>query len=169
MKDFLARPWVVVGAWFIAAVAFMLGPVFGGLVLFPPDSDLIVYYYPLFAFYSEALHAGESFLWLPHIYSGFPVYLSQVAGFLDPVNLFIFSIFSGIDGMHVRLALGFFLALVCSYMAVRTSIAMRAQTRQILEEFLVFLPRPTARLCSAWWFLNRLTSFFPRVSYSAGW
>src|SRR3989344_2017216 len=120
MRNFLYKPLVRVCLFFAALVALMLGPVFFGLVLFPSDSDLVAQYYPLFYFYSQALHAGESFLWLPDIYSGFPIYLSQVAGFLDPVNVLIFSIFSGLDGMHVRLALDFFLTLVCSYAAARS-------------------------------------------------
>lgn len=119
MRELLSKPWII-GCWFVAATAVMLGPIFVGQVLTVPDSDIVAQYYPLFWFYSEALHAGESFLWLPHIYSGFPVYLSQVAGFVDPVNVLIFSVFSGLDGMHVRLALGFLLAFVSSYLAART-------------------------------------------------
>lgn len=137
MKDFFTKPWVIVGAWFATAAAIMLAPALAGLVLFPPDSDIIAQYYPLFSFYSEALHAGESFLWLPHIYSGFPVYLSQVAGFVDPVNVAIFSIFSGIDGMHVRLALDFLLAFVCSYIAARTLGVSRTASALVGPLYLV--------------------------------
>lgn len=108
-----------VAFFFIACVLLMLAPTLRGLVLFPPDSDIIVYYYPVFHFFSEALHAGQSFLWMPAIYSGFPIYLSQVGGFFDPINIFIFKLFSGITGMHVRLGLDFLFTFVFSYLASR--------------------------------------------------
>lgn len=121
MKSFLRyipyAVWTTLG--FCAAIGVALLPVFQGLVISLGDSDSVSYYYPIFDFYSRALHAGDSFLWIPGIYSGFPIYLSQVGGFFDPINILIFSLLSGIDGVHARLAIDFLLIFTFSYLAGR--------------------------------------------------
>jgi len=104
---------------FCLTIGAFLGPVLVGNSLYPTGEDLVSYYYPAFDFYSKALHSGQSFLWFPFIFSGFPIYVSQVGGFFDPVNLFLFTVFSTDAGMHLRLALDFMLVMVFSYMSAR--------------------------------------------------
>ncbi len=112
-------PGLFVAGFFALVLVAFFGPIAFGRIIFLNDADVVVYYYPIFTFYSQALHAGESFLWLPSIYSGFPIYLSQVGGFFDPVNLLIFRFFSGISGVEMRLIIDVALTCVTSYLAAR--------------------------------------------------
>ncbi len=108
-----------IGIFFAAVLLVVFLPTFFGFTMVQSDYDLFLYYYPVFDFYSQALHTGQSFLWLPGIFSGFPVYLSQVGGFFDPFNLFIFRLFSVVPGMHLRLALDIGFVFIASYAATR--------------------------------------------------
>ena len=97
------------------------------LILFPflfqgqliVGSDITTQYYAAFDFYHKALISGQSFLWSPLLFSGFPLYLSQVGGFFDPVNYILFHFFDGFDGLHIRLFLDYVLLLVVSFAAAR--------------------------------------------------
>lgn len=99
-----------------------------GVALFPflflgrlfIDSDTTMQFYPFFFFYHEAIQNGWSFLWNPSIFLGFPTYLSQTGGFLDPLNWVLFHLpLHALDLYHVRLYIDLFLALAFSYMAGR--------------------------------------------------
>ncbi len=143
--------------WFIVVCLAWLGPTLWGRAIFAHDADLAIYYYPIFDFLSTALHSGQSFLWIPSIFSGFPIYLSQSGGFLDPINIFVFSFFDGMTGMHIRLALDIILTVWASYLAARSlglsrtaalfvgpsyllSIHMRYFTNPITANTLFLLP-----------------------------
>lgn len=109
---------VAIGIFFAALVATVFAPfLFGGKIFLPTDAATA--YYPYFEFYSAALKSGESFLWNPYLFSGFPTYLSQSAGFLDPVNILLFSVFDSFAAYHLRLALDLFLTMLFSYLAAR--------------------------------------------------
>lgn len=102
--------------------AFLLGAVFypflfGGKIFL--DSDITTYYYGAFSFYHQAILAGQSFFWNPMLFSGFPIYLSQVGGFFDPVNFVLFHWLDGFGGLHARLFFDYFLVLIASYVAGR--------------------------------------------------
>lgn len=125
--------------FFVFAALFFLGPVFAGFVFFPEDGDLAAYYYPVMSFYSDALRTQQSFLWLPHIYSGFPVYLSQSGGFFEPLNLFIFSVLDGVRGVEVRLMLDVFLVFVFSYLAARALGISRAAASLVGPSYILAL------------------------------
>lgn len=102
----------------IILAAVILSPfLFGGKIFL--DSDVTNYFYPIFDFYSRALKNGESFLWTPLMYSGFPIYLSQVAGFFDPLNRLLFGYFSTINAYHLRLFIDFSWLFAFSYLAGR--------------------------------------------------
>ncbi|MBI2121730.1 MAG: hypothetical protein HYT98_01275 [Candidatus Sungbacteria bacterium] len=81
--------------------------------------DTASIFYPYFDFYHDALRRGDSFLWSPWTFSGSPLYLGHAGGFLDPLNRIIFSYLEGIDGVHLRLFINYFLTLFFSYMAGR--------------------------------------------------
>ncbi|MBI2096545.1 MAG: hypothetical protein HYT40_00055 [Candidatus Sungbacteria bacterium] len=105
---------------FVMLAVIALFPfLFGERLMLSADSDALYYYYPAFDFYGAALKAGESFLWNPYLFSGFPMYLSQSAGFLDPVNLLLFRFLPNFTAYHVRLALDVFLVMLFSYLAGR--------------------------------------------------
>lgn len=82
------------------------------------DADATLYYYPVFDFYHRALVSGDSFLWNPSILLGFPTYLSQSAGFLDPLNLLLFHL-PTFTAYHLRLCIDFLLVFVFSYLLGR--------------------------------------------------
>lgn len=126
---------------FIGTIAAFFFPAALGYVLLPPASDLSLYYYPAFEFYSKALHAGESFLWMPHIFSGFPIYLSQVGGFFDPLNLAIFSVFSGTAGVELRLTIDIFITFVCAYAAARAMGISRLAATLVGPSYILALDR----------------------------
>lgn len=84
------------------------------------DSDTTMQFYPFFFFYHEAIQAGWSFLWNPSIFLGFPTYLSQTGGFLDPLNWVLFHVpLHALSLYHARLFVDLFLALALSYAAGR--------------------------------------------------
>lgn len=113
---------IVVFIFFIAISAAVLYPfLFQERLMLSTDSDALYYYYPTFDFYSRAIKNGESFLWNPLLLSGFPTYLSQSAGFFDPINIIIAKYFSSsVSGYNFRLFLDFLLVLAFSYLAGRS-------------------------------------------------
>jgi hypothetical protein len=83
------------------------------------DSDATLYYYPVFDFFHNALVSGQSILWNPNIFSGFPTYLSQSAGFFDPLNLLLFRFLETFNAYHLRLFIDLVLVIIFSYYAGR--------------------------------------------------
>lgn len=109
--------WLAAALFAVLATVALAPFLLFGKVFLPTDAA--TYYYPLFEFYSTALKTGESFLWNPYLFSGFPNYLSQSAGFFDPLNLTLFSLLDPFVAYHVRLALDLFLTMLFSYLAAR--------------------------------------------------
>ncbi|HYF05880.1 MAG TPA: hypothetical protein VEA59_06960, partial [Patescibacteria group bacterium] len=115
MDKYFSKP-ILVALFWVAAVAALFFPLLYGRVLLPTDSDLNVYYYPVFDFFAKALQSGQSFLWMPHIFTGFPVYLSQVGGFLDPVNILLGKLFLTPGLVELRVILDVILVYLFSYL-----------------------------------------------------
>lgn len=99
-----------------------------GIALFPflfqgrmfIDADTTLQFYPFYYFYKQAVTEGASFLWNPTIFLGFPTYLSQTGGFLDPLNWALFHVpVDAISIYHARLIIDFLLALYLSYLVGR--------------------------------------------------
>lgn len=113
---------IAIFIFFVAISAIVLYPfLFHEKLMLSTDSDALYYYYPTFDFYSKALRSGESFLWNPLLLSGFPTYLSQSAGFFDPINFVIAKYSTNpIFGYNFRLFLDFLLVLIFSYLAGRS-------------------------------------------------
>lgn len=121
-----------IAVFFLILTAIAFYPFFfQGKLILSGDSDALFNYYPAFDFYSKSLKDGESFLWNPLLLSGFPTYLSQTAGFLDPLNLLIFSFFPSVSGYHLRLFIDIFLTLFFSYLAGRALGLSRASSTLI--------------------------------------
>lgn len=93
-------------------------PLFNGTIIF--EDDVTNYYLPAFKFYSDTLKTGDSFAMAPSIFSGFPLMLTQVGGFLDPVNMFIFKQLPFLTAYHLRIALNYFLAGMFVYLFARS-------------------------------------------------
>jgi len=79
------------------------------------EDDTMSAYYPVFKVYGESLQNNESVLWNPYLFSGFPIFLSQTAGILDPVNLFLYKALPYDIALHVRLIIAFVALLFCTY------------------------------------------------------
>ncbi len=128
---------VKLAAAFVGLGLVWVAPGFLGYAMHITDHDAALYYYPLFEFYARALQSGQSFLWVPGIFSGFPAYASQVAGFLDPLNILIFSIFDGFTGTHIRLFFDIVLTFVFSYLAARSFGLSRTASALVGPSFLI--------------------------------
>jgi|CXWL01.1.fsa_nt_gi hypothetical protein len=119
-ESWLKKEWVKVlfaGSILAVSIGFALLPLFEGKVIF--EEDVIYYYLPAFKFYSDALRQGSSFLIAP-IFSGFPLPLTQVGGFFDPLNLLIFKLFPFLDAYHIRIALNYFLGGFFTFLFARS-------------------------------------------------
>lgn len=115
-KPFLRKALIVLA--FVGLIAVALFPFLFFNRIFT-DADATLTYYHIFSFMKGSLVSGESLLWNPLLFSGFPMYLSQSAGFLDPLNLLILKIFSATFAYHLRLSIDLFLVMIFSYLAAR--------------------------------------------------
>lgn len=91
---------------------------FGGRMVY--EDDVTHYYIPAFKFYSDALASGESFQMTPGIFSGFPLALTQVGGFLDPLNYVIFKSLPFLAAYDLRIFLNYFLAGLFTFLFARS-------------------------------------------------
>jgi hypothetical protein len=106
--------------FFTFIVTLVLLPAFlNDRIIVTGDTDDLYYTLPVFEFYGNALKEGDSFLWNSHLFSGFPTYLSQSAGFFDPLNIILFKHLQNIDAYYVRLIIGIVLSLILSYLVGR--------------------------------------------------
>lgn len=131
--------WTPVALLFLCATVVLFLPILFGKVLMPAGTDIAVYYYPAFHFYVEAIQTGQSFLWNPHLFSGFPMYLSQSAGFFDPLNILLATLFSDPFMLELRLMVDVLLTLTCSYVAARAlALSRRASVLTALSYIIAF-------------------------------
>ena len=84
------------------------------------DSDLTNYFYPIYHTYHQALAEKANFLWDPLLLSGYPTYVSQSGGLLDPANLLIFRFLDARPGLHLRLFIDYLCIVFFSYLAGRS-------------------------------------------------
>lgn len=130
--------------WVLLSLTAMVPYVFLDRLI-APGADAIAYYYPAMYWYSEALISGDSFLWDPQIFSGFPSYLSQVSGYIEPVNFTFFSILPWLLAYHVRLVLDYVLVMLFSFLAAR---------KWGISKLAAFFIGPMYLLAFHWWYLS---------------
>lgn len=104
---------------FLIGFLIFLGfiPLFTGRTLY--EEDGLFYFLPAFKFYWDALHAGQSFLITPQVFSGFPLYLSQIGGFVEPLNYILFSVFPFPFVYFFRIFISYLFAAVLVYLFSR--------------------------------------------------
>lgn len=142
--NFTSLPFFIL-YWLVLILIVMAPYIFGGRMI-APGADTVNYYYPAFAWYAEALKSGQSFLWNPTMLSGFPSYLSQVSGYIEPLNLILFSaIPSFLLAYHMRLAIDFLLVMLFSYLVAR---------RWEISKLASFFVGPTFLMAFHWWYLS---------------
>lgn len=78
------------------------------------------YYLPAFKFYSDAVRSGSSVGMTPGIFSGFPLALTQVGGYYDHVNYFLFSHWSWLTAYNMRIFINYFLAGFFTFLFARS-------------------------------------------------
>lgn len=82
-------------------------------------------YYQYSLFFSRAIENGESFLWNPHSYGGFPTFIDQFGAFLFPPVYLLFKLLPAIFAFNVTIALATFGGLVFAYLFGRSFFLSR--------------------------------------------
>lgn len=121
LEKWFAHEWVkfmLAAALLSIAIGVAFWPLFNGKIIF--EDDVTNYYLPAFKFYSDALASGESFAMTPTVFSGFPLSLSQVGGFFDPLNWLIFKSLPFLTAYHARIALNYSLAGLFTFLFARS-------------------------------------------------
>ena len=146
-KEYLTSLSALTIYWTLITVVAMAPYLFFGQLI-APGADAIGYFYPAYYWYSEALKSGMSFLWNPSIYSGFPMYISQVGGFFEPLNIVLFStIPSFAIAYHLRLTLDYVLVMLFSYLVGR---------RWGISKLAAFFIGPMYLLSMHWWYISTI-------------
>ncbi len=131
------KEFFLVALWSVFIALIWTGPALWGYAMHIADHDTAMYYYPILDFYAKALQSGQSFLWIPGMFSGFPVYVSQTGGFFDPLNILIYSFFDGFQGTHIRLFIDFVATCTLSYLAARSFGISRIASALVGPSFLI--------------------------------
>lgn len=146
-KEYFTSLPALVVYWIALTLVAMAPYVFFGRFLLP-GADAVAYHYPAFYWFSESLKSGQSFLWNPGFLSGFPMYLSQVGGFFDPINILLFKYTpSFLLAYHLRLVLDYVLVMVFSYLVAR---------EWKVSKIAAFFVGPAYLLAMHWWYLSTM-------------
>ena len=95
---------------FAAAVLAIFWPIIFGGKIFGETATIKVHYPNFYSFGNFLSEKNANPLWLSSHISGFPVYLSQQGGHLQPLVILFFKIFDFIAAYHLLTILNFFLA-----------------------------------------------------------
>ena len=89
-----------VGKLLLSVLPFLiiLFPLFSGSIFF--SGDFILGSYSGYNFYSQALESGQSIIFNPNNFSGFPTFISSM-GFLSPIYYLLFKYFSAIVAFNL--------------------------------------------------------------------
>ncbi len=107
MKSLLKNPvspYILSIILLFGAVFLLFHELFFGKIIATNDigtNDLLFFNFPIRVLYADALKHGELLQWTPLIYGGFPVFAEGQGGFLYPVNLFFWYLFSSIGAMNI--------------------------------------------------------------------
>jgi hypothetical protein len=105
----------------------------GGPAFYELDTRL--FYYPLAAWVSQQLHAGTFPLWLPDIFTGYPIFADGESGLAYPLQVGMLAVFRAELAMVWLRVLHVFLAGALTFAFLRT---LRLQTLPALGGALVF-------------------------------
>jgi len=100
---------------FAAAVLAIFWPIIFGGKIFGETATIKVHYPNFYSFGNFLSEKNANPLWLSSHISGFPVYLSQQGGHLQPLVILFFKIFDFIAAYHLLTILNFFLAGVLAF------------------------------------------------------
>lgn len=106
------------GKFILSAIPFLiiLSPLFfGGKIFF--GGDFLVGSYPTFNFYSQALKSGQSIIFNPNNFSGFPTFIGSM-GFLSPIHYSLFKYFSAPIAFNLLVLLNLTLAVFFTWLLI---------------------------------------------------
>lgn len=125
---FLRR--LAVFLFFFTVTGIVFSPFLSGANIirdFLRDFSMFVTGYNFFKPFGEALHNNQFSLWLPQIYGGFPVWLTQV-GFFNPVGIILFKFFDYVFAYNWLIFFNFLLAGLATYWLARNLNLSRASS-----------------------------------------
>src|SRR4029450_2258100 len=79
------------GAIALVATALVGEGLVNGRVAF--ERDTYLFYYPLYQWFAEQFKAGHLPLWIPQLFSGYPLYADSETGMLYPPHWLFFGLF----------------------------------------------------------------------------
>lgn len=109
---------IIAGSLLAVALAAGMSPLFRGNIVY--EDDVAHYYIPAFKWYSDSIRADEGVSLTPEIFSGFPLALSQVGGFYDPINWLLFGFLPFPDSYHARIFINYLLGGIFTFLFARS-------------------------------------------------
>ncbi|MCC6179971.1 MAG: hypothetical protein IT305_32050 [Chloroflexi bacterium] len=91
---------------------------FGNVVFYEKDTEL--FYQPLGRWYAEQVRAGDSALWIPLIFGGYPLFADGELGMLYPLNLLLVPLLTPTTVLTVMRAIHLFLGGAFAILYLRT-------------------------------------------------
>lgn len=76
------------------------------------DGDAVVQLYPALKFFHQSLQSGDSFVWNPHVMSGFPTAASLMGGFFSPLHQFVYRFFDPLPAYAALTAVNYALLAI---------------------------------------------------------
>lgn len=103
----------------ILFICALYAPLFVSKIFF--DGDSVTYDYPTFAFYKDAMGKGESLTWNPYYLGGYPLALSAMGNYFDPLNQVLLSFFHNVfTAVHIRFLISVLLGILFSFLFCRS-------------------------------------------------
>ncbi|MFH0820050.1 MAG: YfhO family protein [bacterium] len=119
MADYLEK---ITQTWYsklllsIVPILIILSPLFfAGKIFF--SGDFLCYSYSNFNFYAASLKSGQSIIFNPNNFSGFPNFIGSM-GFLSPIHYFLFKIFPAAVAFNLLILLSLSLAIFFTWLLV---------------------------------------------------
>jgi hypothetical protein len=135
VADAIVLGGIVLAATLLMAEAFLFGQVYY-------ERDTYLFYYPVYQFFAAHLKSGQLPLWMPHLFSGYPLFADGETGMLYPLHWLFFGLlptpaaFIGLRWLHLVLA-GAFMYAWMRALALRRLAALLAALTFAFSSFLV--------------------------------
>ena len=135
VADAIALGLVALAATALMAEAFLFGQVHY-------ERDTYLFYYPVYQFFAAHLKQGQIPLWMPHLFSGYPLYADGETGMLYPLHWLFFGLlptpaaFIALRWLHLVLA-GAFMYAWMRVLGLRRLAALLAALTFAFSSFIV--------------------------------
>lgn len=135
VADAIALAVIALAATLVMAEAFLFGQVHYA-------HDTYLFYYPVYQFFAAHLRSGQLPLWMPHLFSGYPLFADGETGMLYPLHWVFFGLlptpaaFIVLRWLHLVLA-GAFMYAWMRALALRRLAALLAALTLGFSSFMV--------------------------------